>query len=93
MGECPGQCCEPPVFFLDVIMNDTLVECYVHGEKESYLYRGEKAGFTDQRLQMFSFAGTEHKILYSVDSKGKATPVKIDDKMICQPGQAIIEVK
>lgn len=60
------------------------ITLYVHGDKLTAYEEGEKAGLTGEALELFKFAGTEHKIEYEVDKKGAAVPVKIDGRAIAK---------
>jgi hypothetical protein len=56
------------------------VDLYLHSCKENAIHAGQQAGLTEDQLDNFMYAGTEHKATYEVDEQGNATLVAVDDR-------------
>lgn len=64
------------------------IDLYVHGSKESALGTGEAAGLRGEALNLFMYAGSEHRMTYEVDPEtGAARLVEVDGRAVAAEDQ------
>ena len=68
--------------FEDAPADNTSIDVYLHGDKETLYERAEESGLTTDQTDKFLSTCYEVKITISVDADGNSKIVAVDDKAV-----------
>ena len=65
------------------------IDVFLHSSKESMYEQGEQAGLSDKQMELFVYACSDVKVTLSVNEKGEAEIIAVDDKPLVKLGEEV----